>query len=77
VAKLRERISVSKGARQNFYLEWFYKKNLNDVEIKEKYQAEIWNIFDVLGSLDDSFDINNAWENIRENIKTSDKENLG
>jgi hypothetical protein len=24
-----------------------------------------------------SFDINNAWESIRENIKTSAKENLG
>jgi hypothetical protein len=27
--------------------------------------------------LDESCDINNAWENIRENIKTSDKDNLG
>jgi hypothetical protein len=29
-----------------------------------------------LGSLDESFDINNAWESIRENIKTSAKDNL-
>jgi hypothetical protein len=41
VAKLRERISVSKRARQNFDLERFDLKKLNDVEIKEKYQVEI------------------------------------
>jgi hypothetical protein len=30
-----------------------------------------------LESLDESFDINNAWESIRETIKTSAKDNLG
>jgi hypothetical protein len=30
-----------------------------------------------LESLDESFDINNSWESIRENIKTSAKDNLG
>jgi hypothetical protein len=30
-----------------------------------------------LENLDESFGINNAWESIRENIKTSAKENLG
>jgi hypothetical protein len=60
VAKLRERISVSKRARQNFDLEKFYLKKLNDVEVKEKYQVEISNRFAALESLDESFDINNA-----------------
>jgi hypothetical protein len=41
VAKLRERISVSKRAKQNFDLERFDLKRLNDVEVKEKYQVEI------------------------------------
>jgi exonuclease III len=41
VAKLRERISLSKGARQNFDLERFDLRKLNDVEVKEKYQVEI------------------------------------
>jgi hypothetical protein len=77
VAKLRERISVSKRARQNSDLERFDLKKLNDVEVKEKYQVEISNRFAALGSLDESFDINNAWESIKENIKTSAKENLG
>jgi hypothetical protein len=31
----------------------------------------------VLESLDGSFDINNAWESVTENIKTSAKDDLG
>jgi hypothetical protein len=77
VAKLRERISVSKRARQNFDVERFDLKKLDDVEVKEKYQVEISNRFAALESLEESFDINNAWESIRKNIKTSAKENLG
>jgi hypothetical protein len=77
VAKLRERISVSKGARQNSDLEIFDLKKLNDLEVKKKYQVEISNRYAALESLDESFNINNAWESIRENIKTSAKDNLG
>jgi DNA repair ATPase RecN len=77
VTKLRERISVSKQARQKFDLERFDLKKLDDVEVKEKYQVEISNRYAGLERLDESFDINNAWESIRENIKTSAKDNLG
>jgi hypothetical protein len=49
---------------------------LDDVELKEKYQVEISNRFATSESLDESFDVNNAWESIRENIKTSAKDNL-
>jgi hypothetical protein len=77
VKKLRERISVSKQARQKFDSERFDLKKLNDIEVKEKYQVEISNRFAALESLDESFDINNAWESIRENIKTSAKDNQG
>jgi hypothetical protein len=52
-------------------------EELNDVEVKEKYPVEISNRFAALESLDESFDINNVSESIRENIKTSAKENLG
>jgi hypothetical protein len=41
VAKLRERISVSKLLRQNFDLERFDLKKLNDVQVKEKYHIKI------------------------------------
>jgi hypothetical protein len=77
VAKLSERISVSKRARQYFDLERFDLKKLDDVEVKEKYQVEISNRFATLESLNESFDINNALESIRENIKTSAKGDLG
>jgi hypothetical protein len=45
--------------------------------VKEKYQVEISNKFAALESLDESSDINDAWEHNRENIKTSAKDNLG
>jgi hypothetical protein len=76
VAKLRERTSVSKRARQKFDLEKFEMKKLNYIEVKEKYQVETSNRFAALESLDESFSTNNAWESIRENIKNSAKDNL-
>jgi hypothetical protein len=39
VTELRERISVSKRAGQKFDLERFDLKKLDDIEVKEKYQA--------------------------------------
>jgi hypothetical protein len=45
--------------------------------VKKKYQVEISNRFAALESLDESSDINNASESIKENIKTSAKDNLG
>jgi hypothetical protein len=77
VAKLRETISISKQARQNSDLERFDLKKLDNIEVKEKYQVEISNRFADLESVEESSDMNNAWESIRENIKTSDKDNLG
>jgi hypothetical protein len=71
VAKLRERISVSKRARQKFDLGRCDLKKLDVVEVK--YQIEISNRFAALETLDESFDINNAWESIRKNIKTQAK----
>jgi hypothetical protein len=76
MAKLRERISVSKQARQKYDLERFDLKKPDDVEVKEKYQLEISNRYTTLESFNESFDINNAWESIRENIKTSAIDNL-
>jgi hypothetical protein len=77
VANLRERISVSKRVRQNFDLERFDQRKLDDIDVREKYQVEISNRSAALESLDESFNIKNAWQSIRENIKTSAKENLG
>jgi hypothetical protein len=52
--KLRERISVSKQARQKFDLERFDPKKLSDTEVKEKYHVEISNTFAALENLDES-----------------------
>lgn len=52
-------------------------EKLDSVEVMGKYQIEISKRFPALESLDDSLDINKAWESIRDNIKTSVKENLG
>jgi hypothetical protein len=38
--------------------------------------VEISNRFAALQNLDESLDINSAWQSIRENVKTSAKENL-
>jgi hypothetical protein len=75
-AKLRERISESERARQKFDLEKYDLRNLYDIDVKEKYQVEISNRSAALEILDESLDINSAWESIREIIKTSAKQNL-
>jgi hypothetical protein len=56
-----------------WFIERFDLRKLDDTEVKEKYQVEIPNRFTALESLDESFDINNAWESIRNNITTSAK----
>jgi hypothetical protein len=60
MAKLRERISVSKRASRKFDLGRFDLRKLDDVKVKEKYQVEISNKFAALENLDESLDINSA-----------------
>jgi hypothetical protein len=50
---------------------------LNAGDVKEQYQVTIRNRFATLENLEDSGDINRAWDNIRENIKISAQESLG
>ena len=57
--------------------ESFNLRKLNELEVKEKYQIELTNRFAALENLDVEEDVNRAWENIKENIKTSAKESLG
>jgi hypothetical protein len=45
--------------------------------VRKQFQIEISNRFEALENLNDSEDINRAWENIRKNIKISAKETLG
>jgi hypothetical protein len=71
VAKVRERLAVSKRAAQKVGTERFNVKKLNEGDVKEQYQVTIRNKFAALENLEDSGDINRAWDNIRENIKIS------
>jgi len=74
---VRERLSTSKQAAQNFDGEGFNLRKLNELELKEKFQIEIANRVAALENLNVYEDENRAWENIKENIKTSAKESLG
>ena len=58
-------------------MERFNLRKLNEPEVGKQYQIEITNRFAALKNLSDDEDINRAWENIKENIKTSTKESLG
>ena len=77
VAKVKERLAVSKQAEQRFGGERFNLWKLNELEVRKQYQIEIINRFAALEDLNDDEDINRAWENAKENIKTSAKESLG
>jgi hypothetical protein len=76
VAKVRERLAVNIQAAQKLDVEKFNLKKLNDLEVRKEYHIKISNRFAALESLSDSKDINRAWENIKQNIKTSTKESL-
>ena len=60
VAKVRERLAVSKQAPQKFGGERFNLRKLNEVEVRTQYQIEITNRFAALENLSDSEDINRA-----------------
>ena len=77
VAKVRERLAVSKQETQKLDREKFNLRKLKDLEVKKQYQIEITNTFTALGNISDVGDVNRAWENIKENIKTPAKECLG
>jgi hypothetical protein len=77
VAKVRERLVVSKQATYKLYMERFNLKKLNEVEGKEQYRVEISDRFAALENLDTDVDINRAWGTIRQNIKISAKESVG
>jgi len=77
VAKVRDRMAVSKQAAETFDGEQLNLRKLIELEVRKQYQIEITNRFAALENLSDDEDINRAWENIKDNIKTSAKETLG
>ena len=60
VAKVRERLAVSKQAAQRFDGERFNLGKLSELEVSKQYKLEISNRFAALENLSDSEDINRA-----------------
>ena len=77
VAKVRERLAVSKQAAQKFDGDRFNLRKLNELEVRKQYQIEISNRIATVENLSRSKEINRAWENVKESIKTSAKVSLG
>ena len=77
VVKVRERLAVRKQATQEVVVERFNLRKLNELEVRKWYQIEITNRLAALGNVENDGDINRAWEDIKESIKTSAKESLG
>ena len=77
VAKVRERLAVSKQAARNFDVEKFNLRKLSKPEFGKQYQIKISKTFAALENLNHGEDINRAGENIKGNTKTSAKESLG
>jgi hypothetical protein len=77
VAKVRERLSVRKQAAQRTDVDRYNLKKLSEIENRKQFQIELSNRFEALMNLNDSEDINRAWENIKKNIKILAKETLG
>jgi len=77
IAEVGERLERNKQAAPKFDVERFNLWVLNELEVRKQCQIEISNRFAALENLSDNKDINWAWENINENIKTLAKECLG
>jgi hypothetical protein len=68
--------SVSKHEAQKFDAERFNLRKLSEMEMRKQYQIKISKRFAVLEDLNDSKDINRAWENTKESTKTPAKDSL-
>jgi len=77
VAKVKDRPAVSKKAAQKFDIERFNLRKQSELEVSKEYQIKFSYRFVALDNLNESEYVNSAWENIKENIKTSAKESPG
>ena len=74
MAKLKERLSVTKRVDQTVGINRFNVGKFKDEETKLQYQVQISNRFDALITSNenaDEVDINDMWENIRDNQSSS------
>jgi len=73
VAKVRERLAVRKQAAQKFDVERYDSRKSGELEVRRQYQTEIAYRLAALENLNNSKEINGAWKNLEENIKTITK----
>jgi ribosomal protein S25 len=73
IAEVRKIVTLSKQEAQKLDVETFNLRKLSELEVRKQYQIKISNRFAALEILNGSKDINRAWENIKDNIKTSTK----
>jgi hypothetical protein len=77
VAKVRQKLSVSKREALKIDMERFTLRKLHSMEVKEECQVKISISFAASECLDDYYvDISRAWESIRKTIKVSASDNL-
>jgi hypothetical protein len=69
VVKIRERLAVRKQAAQKFDVERFDFRKSVELEVRRQYQTDP-NRLAALENLNNSKEINKAWKNLEENIKT-------
>jgi hypothetical protein len=77
VAKIRERLAVSKRPVNKMDMDRLNLKNLNEGKVKEQYHITIKNRFSPSENLEDNVDINRALDAIRKNIKNYAKVCIG
>jgi len=65
IAKVRERLAVSKQAAQRFDRQRFHMRKLNEPEVREQYQIEITNRFAALENLNDDKDVIGLWRTLK------------
>jgi hypothetical protein len=73
VAKVRERLAVSKQAARTFDAEIFNLKKLSELEVRKQYKLKISNRFAALENKNVSEDINRAWETLKRISKSQFK----
>jgi hypothetical protein len=72
VAEVREGLPVTKQVTQKFVMKRFNLRKLSELEVKKQYQITMSNRFAALENLNDRKDINRIWENVKEDIRTSE-----
>jgi hypothetical protein len=65
LAKVRDKLAISKHAAQKFDGERFNLRKLNEMEVRKQYQIETSHRFAALENFRDCDDINRACENIK------------